>query len=71
MDKDSHVVTSIRGVVHSIGVWPSQMSDDHWSIYLLFRHGAGSVHVNMTAEDDDDVKGTLNLRSLMYSLTTS
>lgn len=71
MDGDNRVVMSVRVVVHSMGAWPNQMSDNHWSIYLLLGNDAGSVHLNMTAEDEDDVKGTLKLRSLAYSLTNS
>lgn len=71
MNNDSRMVMSVRVVVHSTGAWPNLMSDNHWSIYLLLGNDAGSVHMNMIVEDQDDVTGTLKLRSLTYGLTTS
>ena len=69
---DARRVSSVRVVVHTLGVWPNRMmSDNHWSIYLLLTDEDGSVRINMTAELGDP-KGRLEWSpNLGYALSAS
>ena len=69
---DGRSVDQVRVVVHTLGPWPNrEMSDNHWSIYLILAKNSGSVRMNMKAELDDP-KGTLEWSpNLPYTKTNS
>jgi len=73
MDKirsDGRKVEFVRVVCHTSGIWPNgMMSDNHWSIYLVFGNNS-SVRMNMRG-DLDNQKGTLEWSTLDYDVTTS
>ncbi len=68
--QDQRVVNYVRLVVHTLGPAGPTISDNHWSIYLLFADGQGSVRMNMRA-DPGYVNGNLEWTEQAYLLTQS
>lgn len=48
---DQRTFDKVRIVVHSTNVWPSGLSENHVSIFLLIRNEEKSVRLNMRTED--------------------
>lgn len=70
---DSRVVQAIRVVVHSSSALGpnTPMSDNHWSIYLIFANTDRSVRINMRANYGDPT-GILEWSpDLPYNVTRS
>ena len=72
LHNDTRSVQGVRVVVHSSGIWPNgNMSDNHWSIYLLLQDNDSSVRMNMRAESNNP-RGILEWSpNLAYTLTAS
>ena len=67
------VVEKVRFVAHTLGpVAPgAQLSQNHWSVYLLVK-GGGSVRLNMATNDRaGDDNGVFTVTRHAYALTTS
>lgn len=67
------VVEKFRVVAHTMGPVTAggQLSQNHWSIYLLTQ-GGGSVRLNMaTKPEHQEDKGTFTVTRHAYDLTTS
>ncbi|KAF1962872.1 hypothetical protein CC80DRAFT_487324 [Byssothecium circinans] len=66
-------VSLVRVVCHTMGpvVPGGQLSQNHWSIYLVTQ--GGSVRINMTLQtpDSNDDTGVLQISFLPYELSTS
>lgn len=67
--QDQRVVDSVRVVVHTLGP-AGNISDNHWSIYLLLADSQGSIRINMRAEPGDS-NGSLSWTKQAYLLTQS
>lgn len=64
-------VAFIRVVVHTMGLANLTMSDNHWSIYLMYSGSVGSTRANMMAPEYGDPTGVLDWSEQQYALTTS
>ena len=66
------VVETVRVVAHTMGpvVPGGQLSQNHWSIYLLIESG-GSVRLNMTITGPSDDTGKFSVTRHQYTETMS
>lgn len=69
VSNNTTVVANARVVAHLSQDLGSGVSENHWSIYLLFENG-GAIRMNMTA-DYGDPTGSIEWTTYNYQLTNS